>query len=126
MERSGPTPSAFGRSRAGWRLALLEWHRKSTCCCCGTRPLPDYCWTAHIYVLVGIGLPSTPFAANFGPGPEGAAVGRAAGRRCFFPLLAADVGSGPKGAAAFSGLARRGRRRGAHLDGEFAFYASRR
>ena len=30
MKRSGPTSSAF--RRGGWRLALQEWHRRSTCC----------------------------------------------------------------------------------------------
>ena len=49
MERNGPAPSAF--RRAGWRLALRKRHRKRTCCCCGTRPLPYYCWT---YVRVSL------------------------------------------------------------------------
>ena len=69
MERSVPTPSAF--RRAGWRLALREWHWRSTCC----------------YV---------------------------SRRQCFLRL------SPPT-----SGLARRGRRRGAQMDGESAVYASR-
>ena len=59
---------------------------------------------------------STPLAANFGPGPEGAAEGGAAGPPVCFLRLSLPT----------SGLARRRRRRGTQLDGEFAFYASRR
>ena len=58
------------------------------------------------------GLLSTPLAANFGPGQDGGAAGRGI---CFIRL------SPPT-----SGLGRRGRRRGAQLDWEFAFYTSRR
>ena len=51
-------------------------------------------------------------AANFGPGPEAAAEGRAAGQGvCFFCF------SQPT-----SGLARRGRQRGTQVDGKFAFH----
>ena len=57
----------------------------------------------------------TPLAADFGPGPEGAAKGCSAGRGVCSPRLSPPT----------SGLARRGRRRGAQLDGEFALHASR-
>ena len=51
-------------------------------------------------------------AANFGPGPEAAAEGRAAGQGvCFFCF------SQPT-----SGLARRERQRGTQVDGKFAFH----
>ena len=93
MERSGPTPSAL--RQASWQLTLRDWHMTSACCCCGTRPLPNHCWT---YVRVGLyrfalcasrrqlrawpggdvggvrswtgSSLSTPLAANFRPGPE--------------------------------------------------------
>ena len=92
-----------------------------------------------MYVLVCIGLFSTPFAADFGPGLERALEGRAAGRgvcslrlspltlglarrrtaerrySSFFPLLSPST----------SGLAWRRRWRGAQLHRELAFYASR-
>ena len=58
---------------------------------------------------------STALAADFGPCPEAAGEGRSAGQGvCFLGL------SPPS-----SGLARRGRRRGAQVDEKFAFYASR-
>ena len=60
----------------------------------------------------------TPLTSDFEPGPEAAAAGIGAqldGEFCFLCL------SPPT-----SGLARRGQRRRAQLDGEFAFYASRR
>ena len=84
--------------------------------------------------------PATNPAANFGPGPQAVAEGRSAILTiCFSASLTADFGPGPaveaEGRSAgrgrlllsmpTSGLARRGRRKGAHLDGEFAFYASR-
>ena len=59
---------------------------------------------------------SRPPTSGPGPGPEPAAKGRAAGRGVCFLRLSPPT----------SGLARRGRRRGAQLDGEFPFYASRR
>ena len=59
---------------------------------------------------------STPLAADVGPNPEGAEQGCAAGRRVRFLRLSPPT----------YGLARRGWRRGAQLDAEFAFYASRR
>ena len=84
--------------------------------------------------------PATNPAANFGPGPQAVAERRSAILTiCFSASLTADFGPGPaveaEGRSAgrgrlllsmpTSGLARRGRRKGAHLDGEFAFYASR-
>ena len=62
-------------------------------------------------------LLSTTPAIDFWPGPEGAAAGRAAGRRYFFLFHAPPT----------LGLARMERWRGGHwqLDGEFAVYASR-
>ena len=61
-------------------------------------------------------LLSTPPAADFGPGPEAAAEGGAARRGVCFARLPPPT----------SGQAWRWRRRGTQLDGEFAFYASRR
>ena len=62
-------------------------------------------------VLVCIGLLSMPFAADFGPCPERASEGRAAGRGIRSLRLSPPT----------SGLARMGRRGGAQLDAEFAF-----
>ena len=140
MERSGPTPSAFsqaswpcGSGTGGGPTAAAERHHCQTT-------------AGHMNVLVCISLLSTPLAANFGPGPEGSLEGCAAGRGVSSLLstpLAADFGPGPEEAAGgrtggrrcffqlpslwppTSGLARRRRRRGAQLDGEFAFNASR-
>ena len=133
MERSGPTSYAF--RRAGWRLALREGHRRSTCCYAKAlyasrltsglagrwrrrcaqldRDFVLYASRRRLRAWPGGGdrtgsLLSTPPAVDFGSGPEAAAAaGRAAGRRCFFLRLAPPT----------SGLARRGRRRGAQLDG---------
>ena len=118
MERSGPAPSAF--RRAGWRLALREWHRRSTCCYasrrkCSLRRSPPTSglarrrrgevrsWTETFL--------STPRAAHSGPGPE-AVAGRGV---CSLRLPPST-----------SGLTRRWRRRAAQLDGDISFYASRR
>ena len=82
-------------------------------------------------------------AADFGPGPEAVAEGRAAiPGTCFSASLTADFGPAPEAAAEgctagrgicflrlsppTSGLARRRRWRGAQLDRGFAFFASRR
>ena len=65
-------------------------------------------WTGHLL--------STPLAADFGPGSEAAAEGSSAGRGVCFVRLSLPT----------SGLALRGRRRGAQVDGEFALHASRR
>ena len=88
-----PTPSAprraslaGGSGTGGAPTAAAERHR---------------CWTGagHMYVLVCIGLLSTPLAADFGPGPEAAAEVRVAGRGvCFSTLLAANFGPGLDGA----------------------------
>ena len=87
----------------------------------------------------------TPLAANFGdwPGgvPQGAAAGRTAGRRFFFPLLSPPALRGwPRGVVggvcswtgsllstplADFGPAPEVLRRDAQVDGEFAFHASR-
>ena len=58
------------------------------------------------------GLLSLPLAANFGPGPEGAAEGCAGGREVCFLRFSQST----------SGLARRGRRRGSLRNGESAFH----
>ena len=87
------------------------------------------------------GLLSTPIAANFGAGPEEAAEGFAAGQGIALyaslrPLWAWP-GGGSGGRCSWTGscfvclppstlgLARRGRRKGAQLEWEFAVYASR-
>ena len=61
-------------------------------------------------------MPLAGVAANFGPGPEAAAEGYAAGQGVCFLRLAPPT----------SNLALRGLWRGAQLDGEFALYAARR
>ena len=106
-------------------LARRERHRRSTYCCCGKPPLLDWCWT-HVRVGLyrfafrrrlrawpgeGVGgaptaaqldgeLLSTPLAADFGPGPEASAEGRATGRGIRVPRLSSPT----------SGLARMGQR----------------
>ena len=106
--------------------ARRDRHRRSTYCCCGTPPLLNCCWT-HIHVGLyrfalyasrrrlrawpgGGGAHkwtdiflSTPLAADFGPGPEAAAEGQAAGRGIFFTCRLPPT----------FGLARMGRWRGA-------------
>ena len=77
---------------------------------------------AHTLLSWKGSLLSAPPAADFGPGPEAAAEGCAAGRGVCFLRLQPPT----------SGLAQRRRRRGfkfsddSPLDGEFALYASRR
>ena len=101
-------------------------------------------WTAASTTLLDeVYYPTSDPAADFGPGPEPVAEGRAAiPGICFSASLTADFGPSPEGAAEgcragrgicflqlsppTSGLARRERRRGAQLDRGFAFSASRR
>ena len=67
---SGLTPSAF--CRAGWRLALCQ---ALPACGSGTEGAPA-------------AMPLAGVAANFGPGPEAAAEGYAAGQGVCFLRLA--------------------------------------
>ena len=76
LERSGPTPSTF--RPAGWRQAL--------------RVAQD--------LLLPLSQPmlSTPLTAKFGPGPEGASEGCAAGRRfCSLHLSPPTLGLARRG-----------------------------
>ena len=95
-----------GRRRGGLRdgPARRERHRRSTYCCCWKVALhpplsagPAGGWPCGSGT--GGAPAATPLAADFGPGPEGAAEGRAAEQGVCFVRLAPPT----------SGLARRGR-----------------
>ena len=108
MERSGPTPSALRRASLPERVAQDEHLLLLRNAAAAGLVLE------HMYVLVFIGLFSSPFAADFGPCPEKA--GRTAGRRYFVPLLSPPT----------SGLAQMGRRGRRRWTRSLLFYASRR